>query len=529
MNSTRKLVFRSPQDTDFIVDADEEFVVLEMDSPQAAKGRWVIHQENTRSRFFNGMYRGSRMDNIGSTLVFNSDMADVGAEFVVLLHSKGLTVVCLAVSPDKCPLPRYHDYLEGYIALLGFPGPDASDAQSVRGRSADEGRETTEEEEGFSALTDAVRINNHTSLLKHELQKHARGRGGEKGVHPTKTLSAWRSNPDWYEVRSDDESADEETIPIAGHQIRPVRTVPREGRGSNLFVSSSVAVLDLLARQTPPGPYGETASTLLSITKQDLQSIDTIEDVSFRVSWEHLKSTEHPPHSQAFADVLIRLHDRLQEPEKRRPDLEGKEPYYLPNPAYLFQWYVTACLLIALGVDPSDVGPVIHELQQKEEVRIGDYSIWADNDNHEIPGWRDRTHSPSNYQPDIVVIDQSEDEVLLADAKFRLHNDREKLLTHGSIKDIQAYMQEYGLDKGLILVPSKEDRPPLEDIDDGNGFRIRGVAVPPGAPPADMATEDPGPKARGDFTNGEPDVDLSDSVRDMWNAKIRHNMGTNDE
>jgi len=451
----------------------------------------------------------------------------VGAEFVVILHSKGLTVVCLAVSPEKCPLPQYHNYLESYINLLGFPGGENATARSVRGTTSEDGRKSNEEESGFSLLTQAVRINSLVPRLKRDLQKHERGRGGEKGVHPVETIRAWRSRPDWYEVK--DEPADN-TVKVVEHDIDPIQVVQREGRGSNRFLGAAATVLEDLARRMPANPYGKTASTILSISKRHIESFDTLEDLNIHRAWQHFERNDFPPHSTSFVGALIQIRDQLYDPPKRRPELEGREPYCLPTPEHLFQWYATARLLISLDVEPANVPPLVHELQQNEEVQVGNYSIWADNDEHDIPGWRDRTHSPSNYQPDIVVIDRGEDEILLADAKFRLHKDNTKLLTHGSIKDIQAYMQEYGLDKSLILVPSKDDRPSKEDIENGEEFRIRGIAVPPGAPSINPSTEESDGigRLRG-FTDIDTDTELGDSVRDMWNARIHHNIGRNDE
>lgn len=520
-------MFRSPTDQRFQVDVRDEFAVLNMDSSGAAKGRWVIYQENTSSTFFNGIHHGSQLEKIDSTLVFNSDMDDVGAEFVVILHSKGLTVVCLAVSPEKCPLPQYHSYLESYINLLGYPGIEDSTVRSVRGTPSEDGRESTDEESGFSILTQAVRINNLVSRLKRDLQKHERGRGGEKGVHPVETIRAWRSHPDWYEVT--DEPGDG-TVTIGEHEIDPLQVVPREGRGSNRFLGAAAKVLKDLAKRMPPNPYGKTASTIIAISKRHIESFDTLEDLSTRRAWQHLEQNEFPPHSQSFVDALIQLRDQIYDPPKRKPALEGREPYYLPTPEFLFQWYTTARLLIALDVDPGDIPALMHELRQKEEVRVGNYSIWADNDEHDIPGWRDRTQSPSNYQPDIVVINREEDEILLADAKFRLHSDSSKLLTHGSIKDIQAYMQEYGLDKSLILVPSKDNRPSMEDIENGEGFRIRGISVPPENRVQNGSTgQESGVATPGDFTEAETDLELRESTKDMWNERIQHNIGSKDE
>lgn len=498
-----------------------------MDSSAAAKGRWVIYQENTSSAFFNGIHHGSQLEKIDSTLVFNSNMDDVGAEFVVILHSKGLTVVCLAVSPEKCPLPQYHSYLESYINLLGYPGVDDSTARSVRGAPSEDGRESTDEESGFSILTQAVRINNLVSRLKRDLQKHERGRGGEKGVHPVETIRAWRSHPDWYEVTNEPSDG---TVTIGEHGIDPLQVVPREGRGSNRFLGATAEVLRDLAKRMPPNPYGKTASTIIDISKRHIESFDTLEDLSTRRAWQHLEHNEFPSYSQSFVDALIQLRDQIYDPSKRKPALEGREPYYLPTPEFLFQWYTTARLLIALDVDPGDIPALIYELRQKEEVRVRNYSIWADNDEHDIPGWRDRTQSPSNYQPDIVVINRQEDEILLADAKFRLHSDSSKLLTHGSIKDIQAYMQEYGLDKSLILVPSKDNRPSMEDIENGEGFRIRGISAPPEKCVQNRSTgQNSSIATPKDPTETETDFGLSDFIKDMWNDRIQYSIRTKDE
>jgi hypothetical protein len=118
----------------------------------------------------------------------------------------------------------------------------------------------------------------------------------------------------------------------------------------------------------------------------------------------------------------------------------------------------------------------MRDVRTESGCRINDYTVWSDTSRHRLAGWRDNTAKPAAYEPDLIISDDNNQRTILLDAKFR--RDPIGLLPSSGIKDIQAYMHEYGLSKAVIAVPSGNDDPPSETIE-ANGFAVHGLGVTP--------------------------------------------------
>ena len=152
-------------------------------------------------------------------------------------------------------------------------------------------------------------------------------------------------------------------------------------------------------------------------------------------------------------------------------------PFLIAPPELVFQDFVTAKCLLALGLPHADLRQAMVDAHTPTGFRFGDYVAWADTPFHELKGWRDQTGKPAGYEPDLVVVDVVRRRTILLDAKFR--RDSIGILPSSGIKDMQAYMHEYGLAKAIVAVPSMPGDPLYEDVS-AKGFTIRGIAMSPG-------------------------------------------------
>ena len=70
----------------------------------------------------------------------------------------------------------------------------------------------------------------------------------------------------------------------------------------------------------------------------------------------------------------------------------------------------------------------------------------------EMRGWRGKSAQPSDYTPDLFILYEGRVPIFV-DAKFRLGQSAELVANASGLKEFQAYMDEFGLDYGLIIVP----------------------------------------------------------------------------
>lgn len=93
-----------------------------------------------------------------------------------------------------------------------------------------------------------------------------------------------------------------------------------------------------------------------------------------------------------------------------------------------------------------------------------------------LASWRNGTAVPDDYRPDIVWTSQFDDKVILIDAKYSIGTDGS--LPPGRIKEVQAYMQSFGITKACILYPGHGVDGGHIDVSNG-GYLVRLVPLVP--------------------------------------------------
>lgn len=464
------LLLRAPSNRVHRIPAGEEFVMVSALTADQVCGQWLVYSDTPKTKF-SGVFRSSRMESVTGALLFSVEMKDTGEEYAVILREMGVTVICIQLSPPKCPISTYHRYLNSYCRILGMPAPGD---RSVAGDESPDGRAPSPEEFTFRFIRSAVRVVNAAGLVKAELSRHARGRGGESGIDAFATLQAWKARADWYALAPGTE--DEFTLTIGAQKIRPLRAVRRESLGTNLFTGAASTALFSLALAISRGPLGGMAAVLLNSAGRRLRALDAGTTMTEPEAWVYLETARLPPRSSILARKLVEFRQSLTQIFPHAPRHSGKMPFLLAPPELIFQDFVTAKCLLALGLPHTMLAEGIKDSHTPAGCRFGSLIAWADTPFHELQGWRDGTGKPAGYEPDLVVVDTHMRRTILLDAKFR--RDTTGLLPASGIKDMQAYMHEYELSNAVVAVPSISGDPLAEDVS-AKGFRVRGIAFSP--------------------------------------------------
>lgn len=489
--TSRDLLLRAPNNKVHRLPVGREFVVVQAAAADEVCGQWLIYSDTPRPRFA-GVFRTSRMESVTGALLFNVEMSDTGEEFAVILRDSGVTVLCIQLSPPKCPIARYHQYLSSYCRMLGVPGPGA---RSVAGGESEQGRVPEPAEFAFRFIHRAVRLVEDSGLVKTEVSRHERGCGGASGIDALKTLRAWKANPGWYEPAP---VATASTLRLGSHLIRPLRAVRRESQGTNLYTGAASTALFSLASSVARGPVGGMAGVLLAGAARHLRTLDLPTPMTVSEAWSYMESRSHPPRSCVLARQALEFRESLRRMFPHVPGLGGTMPFLLAPPELIFQDFVTAKCLLAIGLPPAKLPEAMRDSRTAAGCRFGDFIAWADTSEHVLQGWRDGTAKPAEYEPDLVIGDTKKKRTILLDAKFR--RDASGLLPASGIKDIQAYMHEYELPKAVVAIPSIVGDPASEDVS-ARGFTVRGIAVSPDVDIPDITS-------------------LAQQLEMMWNDKL---------
>ncbi|MEO5345825.1 MAG: hypothetical protein H7834_05535 [Magnetococcus sp. YQC-9] len=489
--ASHDLLLRAPNNKLHRVSAGQEFVVVQASSVDQVCGQWLVYSDSPRTRFA-GAFRTSRMESVTGALLFNVEMSDTGEEFAVLLRDSGVTVLCIQLSPPKCPIYIYHQYLNSYCRLLGIPDPGLC---SVAGGEIDLGRVPRPEEFAFRFINRAVTLVRHSGFVKADVSRHERGWGGESGIDALNTLRAWKANPDWYEPTS---VASAGTLNLESHVVRPLRAIRRESQGTNMYTGAASTALFSLASTVSRGPVGGMAGVLLAGAARRLRTMDIPTQMTISEAWSYLESGTHPPRSLALSRLALEFRDSVKRMTLHGPMPGGTIPFLLAPPELVFQEFVIAKCLLALGLPLDRLSEAMRHSHTAEGCRFGDLIAWVDTSEHILRGWRDGTAKPADYQPDLVIVDTKKRRTILLDAKFR--RDASGLLPASGVKDMQAYMHEFELPKAIIAVPATEGDTISEDVS-ARGFTIKGIALSPDVHSQDFAL-------------------LAEQIEMMWNDNL---------
>ena len=480
--SEADLFLRAPDGKVHRVELCNEHAIIHVFSLEQAHGQWLVYTNNKTKRL-TGIGRSLRLENIGGTLLFNVEMTDTGEEFLVIRHILGITVICIQFSPAKCTVENYHKYLESYTHLIAVP---ASAERSIAGGAAVEGREPTYHEKTFRFIKKIVRIMDAANLVKSDLSKHVRGRGGESGIDAQETLRAWKIRPDWYKASKSLPAIakkSDSALLLGDVLITPLRAVRKEAIGSNLFTGAASIALGNLARLIGNGGVGGLVASMLSATSNRIYALDTPTPMSEADAWTYLESKNHPPRSESFARLLLQIRADYYDEVAHLPSFGATGPFLLTAPELIFQEFVTAKCLVALGLPRARVVDALTEARSPKGCTFANFVAWADTSLHSLAGWRDQTNKPAGYEPDLIIVDNLRKRTLLLDAKFR--RDSTGLLPSSGIKDIQAYMHEYELPRAVLAVPIVQDEPISESIE-ARGFMVFGFGISPGIDELDL-------------------------------------------
>lgn len=475
MSQNFGLHLRSPSHAVHRVALSTEYSVLRFTSVENVQGQWLAYLD-LPGKQLSGVCNGARMDRLGDTLIFDIKMTDTGEEFVVFRHSYGINILCIQLSPFKCSVEQYHKYIIGYSELLS---PPVVGERSIGGSESKAGREPSYNEASFRFIHKAVSLAELAMSCRSERGKHPRERGGESAIDVESTLAAWKSNHNWYKVISqgvDFASSERGVITIGGKIISPLRAVRKESNTFNLFIGSAIKALGSVSRAVGIGSIGGIVRSLLMPASNYLQAGDTPSEISESEAWRFLERQAHPPRSGRFASALIDFRNCLACVDGHAAISGGHVPFLLAAPEIIFQLFVTAKVLLSLGLPRAHLEAAMRDVRSGAGCKVNNFTVWADTSQHRLAGWRDHTAKPAAYEPDLIIVDGNNQRTILLDAKFR--RDPIGLLPSSGIKDIQAYMHEYGLVKAVIAVPSGIEDPPSETIE-ANGFAVHGVGVTP--------------------------------------------------
>jgi hypothetical protein len=119
----------------------------------------------------------------------------------------------------------------------------------------------------------------------------------------------------------------------------------------------------------------------------------------------------------------------------------------------LFQWWCGRCLCNAFGA------PLLSDASAYA-VEAGDHTIFfpdraggAEAIAGILTGWRDGSDQPSDYRPDFVVHYNGATPIII-DAKFRAASSVSSPASSSSFKDVQAYLDEFGAQGAIVMVPT---------------------------------------------------------------------------
>lgn len=472
-----KIILRAPNNRLHEVSMRDDFSLISCASAEEVLGQWIIYTDYPYARL-TGVHRSKRMEAVSGALVFKLEMTDTGDEFIIVTHNFGLSVLCIQLSPLKCPVELFHNYLNNYNEILNVP---ESGARSIAGAAASDGRKPTGTERSYRFIMQIVNIHKSAELIKSDLNKHERGLGGASSIDAKKTVSAWKRHPSWYKGPTKSEIP--QSINIGNNLVVPLKTVPRSSIGSNFFTGAVTAVLRDLARRLAYGTVGSMSSLVLAKTERRIAAFDEASDMSVKEALNYLKTNKFPNRSQAFAENILTLKADVESDYLHGPTLNGKVPFFLAPPELIFQTFAVSKCLVAIGFPRSELTTGLARARTSAGWAFGDLIAWVDTPKHMLKGWRDRTSKPSNYEPDLIVINKNSQTTLLIDAKFR--RDDDGFLPASGIKDIQSYMHEFRLEKAVLLVPTEDDDAGSSSIE-CDGFEIWGFGIPPSISKADM-------------------------------------------
>lgn len=469
-------IFRSPSGKTHTIQSNAEFYSIDCAKPGDSAGQWIIYSPSTTNRLVCGIRNGRPLERMGDTLVFSSSLDEAGEEFVAVLNSRNLLLVRLALTTQKLSLEDYYELLKRHHELLGVPRFGAG---SVSGEESASGRTPVAEERAFRLVRAAFEVLRNCRSVRPDLPKHPRGFVGRAGIDAFGTLAAWKRHRSWY--RAVESPTDGKCVRCGTDTyVEPLRTIARPSVGGNLFLGAMITSISDTIHSLPKTVGGQMAAGLLEAVKRALASMDVVAPTDLSGAQELLvKTSKLPQRSKQLVSLLHNVRMVASGEWEIGIGQGGRLPFGLPETELVFQRVAVAAVMHALGTPVEEVEAAYGRAGGKQGLDIqGLYTLWADTPLHALEGWREHSTLPSGYRPDLMIQRRSDSCWLLIDAKLRKGESDGGLLSRSGIKDLQAYMHEYGLQYGVLLVPGSDQYNFCHEDVDGGGCRIRAISIP---------------------------------------------------
>lgn len=120
----------------------------------------------------------------------------------------------------------------------------------------------------------------------------------------------------------------------------------------------------------------------------------------------------------------------------------------------VFEAAAFASCASALGFTDSEILGCTTGILQRDGVTIGDANTKRGLEifRKAVRGWRAPSTQPSNYRPDSFVLLDGARPILI-DAKFRIATSGNMLASPDGLKDVQAYLDDFGMNAAIVVVP----------------------------------------------------------------------------
>lgn len=473
MRRTDDICFRSPSGRTYVSPADREFFEIVCARPTELVGQWIVVLPGGSNQLIAGVHNGKLLEAIGDAHVFQSALDEAGEEFLVLIHARGFLLVKLSLNTPKLSLEEHYRFVARYTELFGYPAPGA---HSVAGTEGDAGRLPNGVEIVHRVINRVASALRAAGGVRSDLARHDHETGGVTGIDSLATLAAWRQSPDWYRPT---------TTPMSGSVrvgkglfVVPLKTQPRVSRTYNAFIGAAVTYAGEVASVMPRTPGGLLAASLILTCGRMIAGLEPGAYFSPADARKYLFSATLPARSLAFVNEMRALEKMIGSPQFHRPDSAGRVPYMLPPAELVFQQVGVIEVLLSLGITQAQLADAVKQLPTEQGYLFDGYTAWGNTSAHGLSGWRDASAFPSRYRPDLVVLRRRDQNKLLVDAKLREGQSPAGLLSTSGVKDLQAYMQEYKLNRAVMIVPDAQRAGSVYEDVSGEGFAIRAVALP---------------------------------------------------
>jgi hypothetical protein len=468
------IFFRGPSGKSYAIDSADSDFSIDCSKPADAAGQWFVYSTSRETRLVFGIQNGRPLERLGDSLAFQSSLDEAGEEFVAVLHSRNLLLVRLSLTTKKLSLEGYYQLLNEHLRLLGVPPRGAS---CIAGTDSITLRSPTGDERAYRLVRSAFELLRTCRTIRPDLTKHPRGQVGQSGIDSLRTLDSWKRHRSWYRVAEVEAISSIRCGPAL--YVEPLRTRPRPSTGGNKFLGAIDRSIASLLTSLPQNPAGQITAGLLHASKRSLAALDVAAPVSEVDSQIILDTRRLPTRSARLVEILRATAVIAKENWETGFAPEGELPFSLPETELVFQRTAVAAMLYALGVPLCSVASAYREASTINGANIeGNYLAWVDTPLHGLKGWREDSNLPSGYRPDLVVQRRHDSRWLLVDAKLRQGDSGLGLMSQSGIKDLQAYMHEYRLEYGVLLVPGGNRYSlDFEDVE-GRGCHIRSIAIP---------------------------------------------------